>query len=224
MKKKATQQELRFRTWGGRRRRAGRKRDPRSGVPHRARPHPAKAHPVHVTLRAVRRLVSLRKQAVFLEVRKALGRTARAWFRIVHFSVQADHVHLLVEADDKSALTRGLMGAEIRIARAVNRVLGQARSASGAIATTRGRCDAAGSATRPRLRVDELEETPAERRGIDPCSSARWFKGWDVPPERPPDSAPVEVRRKRGCYARRMEASRCDRGRRAAEGIALARA
>ena len=72
-----------------------------------------------------RRPPKMRKQVVFSAVRHALGRTARTWFRIVHFSVQADHVHLLVEADDKTALTRGLMGAEIRIARAVNRVLGK---------------------------------------------------------------------------------------------------
>jgi REP element-mobilizing transposase RayT len=76
-------------------------------------------------LRATRRLPSLRKQIVFAKIRSAFGQTARAWFRIVHFSVQADHVHLLVEADDKSSLSRGLMGATIRLARAINRVLGR---------------------------------------------------------------------------------------------------
>ena len=55
----------------------------------------------------------------------ARAQTARAWFRIVHFSVQADHVHLLVEADDQASLSRGLMGVAIRLARAVNRVVGR---------------------------------------------------------------------------------------------------
>src|SRR4051812_25834101 len=79
------QQTFPFRAWGGARRRTARKRDPRTGMPHRARPEHKKHHPVHVTLRAVRRLASMRKQIVFLEVRKAISRTARAWFRIVHF-------------------------------------------------------------------------------------------------------------------------------------------
>ena len=35
------------------------------------------------------------------------GKLSRAWFRVLHFSVQQDHVHLLVEANDKSALARG---------------------------------------------------------------------------------------------------------------------
>src|SRR5262245_2189813 len=57
---------------------------------------------------------------VFDRVRRALGCTARSWFRIVHFSVQANHVHLIVEADDKVSLSRGLMGAATRLALAVN--------------------------------------------------------------------------------------------------------
>jgi REP element-mobilizing transposase RayT len=121
--KRWRQQELKFRTRGGKRRGAGRKRGQERGrVPHRSRPEHKKAHPVHVTLRAVARLPSLRKQIVFDEIRRSIGRTARCWFRIVHFSVQSNHIHLLVEADDKVGLSRGIMGAAIRFARAVNYV------------------------------------------------------------------------------------------------------
>ena len=76
-------------------------------------------------MRAVRRLPSLRKQRVFGELRNALARTPRDWFRIVHFSVQADHVHFLVEADDKISLSRGMSGVAVRFARTINRVLGR---------------------------------------------------------------------------------------------------
>jgi putative transposase len=106
----AVQGELRFgRNWGGRREGAGRKKGRRSGVAHRTRPVHKGRHPVHVTLRARRQLPSLRKQVLFIAIRRAFGKTARSWFRIVHFSVQQAHVHLLVEADDKTSLTRGLM-------------------------------------------------------------------------------------------------------------------
>jgi REP-associated tyrosine transposase len=117
------QQELLFRTRGGRRRGAGRKPAPfRRDVPHRKRPEHRKHQPAHVTLRASRLLPNFRNELLFAAILRTLGKTARAWFRLVHYSVQADHLHLLVEADDKSSLTRGLSGAIVRLARAVNRV------------------------------------------------------------------------------------------------------
>ncbi|HKO91462.1 MAG TPA: hypothetical protein VJU61_09940, partial [Polyangiaceae bacterium] len=42
--------------------------------------------------------------------------------RIVHYSIQSNHVHLLVEADDRRALTAGLRGLFVRIAGALNRL------------------------------------------------------------------------------------------------------
>src|SRR5262249_22714935 len=40
-----------------------------------------------------------------------------------HFSVQSDHIHLLVEADEPAALVRGMQGLAIRVAKSVNRAL-----------------------------------------------------------------------------------------------------
>jgi len=84
------------RTWGGRRPGAGRKPVPgrRPGVPHRARPHHVAAHPVHVTLRAVDAVRSLRSGRLFPAVRRALAASSHAEFRILEFSIQDDHVHL----------------------------------------------------------------------------------------------------------------------------------
>jgi REP element-mobilizing transposase RayT len=45
-------------------------------------------------------------------------------FRIVHFSVQDNHLHLVVEARDTQALSRGVQGFAIRVARRVNALLG----------------------------------------------------------------------------------------------------
>jgi REP element-mobilizing transposase RayT len=151
---------------------------------------------VHVTLRALRRLPSLRKQLVFAEVKWAIGCTARSWFRIVHYSVQADHVHLLVEADDKTALSRGLRGVTIRLALAVNRA-----------ARRRGRV------WDDRYHARALRTPREVRNGIvyvimnwkkhvpgatvlDRCSSARWFTGWRSPPSVGPPArevSPVEL-------------------------------
>jgi REP element-mobilizing transposase RayT len=42
----------------------------------------------------------------------------RERFRIIHVSLQRDHVHMLVEAEDKAALARGMQGFQISAASA----------------------------------------------------------------------------------------------------------
>jgi REP element-mobilizing transposase RayT len=64
---------------------------------------------------------SLRKRDMYLAVRDASLTTARREdFRIVHASVQGDHIHLIVEAQDKDAISRGMRGFEISAAMRIN--------------------------------------------------------------------------------------------------------
>jgi len=61
---------------------------------------------------------------LFSAVRKALAEGKQHFgFSLVHFSVQRDHLHLIAEASDRRALSRGIQGLSIRVARAVNRQL-----------------------------------------------------------------------------------------------------
>jgi REP element-mobilizing transposase RayT len=77
-----------------------------------------------VTLRVQRGVSSLREHSLFLVVRKALAAAKKQFgFSLVHFSVQQDHLHLIAEALDRRALSRGVQGLSIRVARAVNREL-----------------------------------------------------------------------------------------------------
>lgn len=111
--------------WGGARKGAGRKPRARPNVPHTARPAQCERHPLHVTLRV--NLRSLRSQRVFAVVVKSLRRAARRpeRFRVVQFSIQSDHVHLMVEAVDQKVLSRGVQGLCISIARRVNGEIGR---------------------------------------------------------------------------------------------------
>jgi len=181
------------RTWGGRRAGAGRKpaSGRRPGVPHRARPLHRAAHPVHVTLRSAPALQCLRVRHVFSAVNGALPAASRDDFRIIEFSVQANHVHLLVEADGTRALSSGVRGLAIRIARAVNRALGR----RGAVWSDRYHARAL---TTPRAVRNALVYVLMNRRkhhgnerGLDPCSSAPWFRGWIVPLRAVAGSPPV---------------------------------
>ena len=121
--KMAKPTQLALPTWGGRRAGSGRKRkSPLRRVSHKRRPGHAARFPLHVVLRARPDAPGLRRGQVFRAVRAALeDGAARAAFRLVHFSVQGNHLHLVVEAGDKRALSRGMQGLAVRIARAVNR-------------------------------------------------------------------------------------------------------
>ncbi|MBL8718498.1 MAG: hypothetical protein JNL79_21135 [Myxococcales bacterium] len=119
----------RTRGWGGRRPGAGRKRvAARPLVPHRPRPPHVGWAPVHLTLRCMAGLPSLRSFEVFPAIVATLRSSKAAQgarFRVLHFSVQDNHVHLLVEATDSAALRGGARSLGIRLARAINRACGR---------------------------------------------------------------------------------------------------
>jgi hypothetical protein len=67
---------------------------------------------------------NLRSRRCFSRIAKSFSRGRdRFGFRIVHFSVQGNHLHLVVEADDERALARGMQGLGVRIAKALNRLM-----------------------------------------------------------------------------------------------------
>jgi putative transposase len=186
MKAAVAQLPLTFRTWGGRRAGAGRKRNPGStrNVPHSRRPTHCARHPVHVTMRLSRGLPNLREQALSSLITQAYRDGRRLDFRFVHHSIQATHLHILVESDDRTALSRGAAGIAARIARRLNRRLGRH-----------------GKVFPDRFHLRSLR-TPREVRnvlvyvllnvrkhggrsaGIDPRSSGAAFDGWRWPDAR----------------------------------------
>jgi putative transposase len=169
------------RTWGGSRKNAGRKRAPgtRPPAPHRTRPVHRKGEPVHVTLRARPGIPSLRGGVLFSAVRASLAAASKPAFRLVQFSVQADHLHLLVEGSDKRSLALGLRGLAIRVARAVNRVRGRPGKVWGDRYHAR-------ALAKPRevrnalvyVLMNFRKHLRHQPRGLDPCSSAPWFDGF----------------------------------------------
>jgi putative transposase len=143
-----------------------------------ARPEHVHRHPLHMTLRAGRGLASLRKQAVLMKLRRSIRQASRIWFRIVHFSVQSDHVHLVVEASDRRSLSRGAAGLSIRLARAANRVIGRCgRVWSDRYHARRLRTPREVRHALVYVLMNWRKHVPTAR-GLDPCSSAFWFDGW----------------------------------------------
>ena len=174
------QHELTFRTWGGARRGAGRKRSTaRLRVPHAARPRHDARSPLHVTLRLRDGLPSLRRSLVRARVLRALGEgRERFGFRLNQFSLQSNHVHLIVEADDARALSRGMKGIAVRVARAVNRVWKR----NGSVFSDRFHARALRTPREVRAALVYVLQNARHHGlrllGVDPYSSGPWFDGW----------------------------------------------
>jgi REP element-mobilizing transposase RayT len=107
---------------GGKRRGAGRKpTGSRPCVSRHARPVVEASNGLHVTLRVRAEVGCLRKPKMYRAIRAASKVAARREdFRIVHLSIQGNHLHLVVEADTKRALARGMQSFQISAARNIN--------------------------------------------------------------------------------------------------------
>src|SRR4029079_606861 len=173
---------LRPRTWGGAREGAGRKKSDRAGVPHRVRARVKKKTVLHVTVRLVPEVRSLRRFKLTPTMRAAFLRTKKKdAFRLCQFSIQRDHLHLACEADSNRGLSRGMQGLEISVAKRVNAKLGRKGKVFAdrfhAVVVTSPRqmrnalCYIMNNARRHGERLDESSV-------IDPFSSGWHFDGW----------------------------------------------
>ncbi|MBI4880414.1 MAG: transposase [Planctomycetes bacterium] len=176
------QQQLAFARRGGRRPGAGRKpKGERPGVSHKTREALAARFPVHVTVRLERGLPGLRDKQTYRALKEAFAAGSdRFGFRLVQYSVQTNHLHMICEGRDKSALARGMQGLMIRLARALNRLWGRcgrvfADRYHGRILRTprevrSALCYVLNNARRHAARLG--------RALLDPFSTGFWFDGW----------------------------------------------
>ena len=184
MARRPRQLQLHVPTWGGARRGAGRPRtaDRASSVAHRPRPEHDARHPVHVTLRARNGLPSFRAPRAFAAQTTAIVRASGDQFRIIQFSVQVDHVHAIVEAADKRALSLGVAGFRIRAARAFNRTLRRIGPVWSGKYHARVLHTPREARTAMVYVLQNWKKHIRSASGVDGCSSGPWFEGWAEPP------------------------------------------
>jgi len=188
-RKRHVQQNL-FRR-GGKRRGAGRKpKGARAGERHAARPAFKACHPLHIVLRVVPAVGSLRRRAMYKAMREAtISAALRERIRIVHVSLQRTHVHLIVEAEHREALARGMQGFVISAARHINTALGDGeRRRRGKVFADRYHAEVITSPTRARhaiayvlnnwRRHNEDRSGQARTWLVDPFSSGIQFPDW----------------------------------------------
>ena len=188
-RKRHVQQEL-FRR-GGKRRGAGCKpKGARAGERHGARPEFRSYHALHVVMRIVPAVGSLRRRKMYKAMRDAsITAALREQFRIVHISLQRTHVHMLVEAENKAALARGMQGFQISAARNINTALGDGvRRRRGKVFADRYHLEVITSPTRARHAIayvlSNWRKHGEDREGlpstwlVDPFSTGILFPDW----------------------------------------------
>jgi REP element-mobilizing transposase RayT len=182
----------------------------RAGSPHKKRPELNGRDPLHVVLRVHGALGNLRKRHMYKALREATIAVAKrelnyaedGAFRIVHISIQRNHVHLLIEADNKRALTRGMQSFEISAAKHLNRAVSVKGVARGSARFREAMANRRRGTVFPDRYHQEIIKTPKQARHtlayvlnnwrkhkedrhdfarawrVDPYSSGAVFEGW----------------------------------------------
>lgn len=104
-------------TQGGRRPGCGRKRIHSKGVAHRLREKVSIKTPLHINFKY--RLHIRNKEKLKL-LKKAILNSQRHGLRVLHYSLQSNHVHLMIEATDSKTLTKGMRSITVTMARGIN--------------------------------------------------------------------------------------------------------
>jgi hypothetical protein len=145
-----------------------------------------------------------------LRIRRLVAELERSWhrarergrFRLVHYSIQRNHLHVIVEAASARDLACGMKAIAARLARAVNRTFDR----SGPVLVDRSHVHVLRSPREVRNAIayvllnarrhgEDRGSALRLARGIDPASSGRWFAGWGPPRPPCPDPPPVAVPR-----------------------------
>jgi REP element-mobilizing transposase RayT len=107
----------------------------------------------------------------------------RFGLRVVHYSIQTNHLHLILECDDRHALSKGMQGMLVRFAKNLNKHWGR----KGKVFADRYHARELKSLREIRnALVYVLRNAPHHGirvEGIDEYTSGRWFDGWERPPE-----------------------------------------
>ena len=181
-KKRAGDQEtFGFMRWGGARKGAGAKRKAaRQQVPHLTRGRVTRHEPLHITVRLVDDAPSLRTAKAREVFRRSVDRAnKRGVVRVVHYSVQSNHIHMIVESADRESLTSGLRGLLVSLARTLNTLWNRV----GQLIADRYHDQVLKTPTQVRNALNYVlnnhkHHRSSQNAGLDAHASGAWFDGW----------------------------------------------
>jgi REP element-mobilizing transposase RayT len=105
-------------TRGGRRPGSGRKRIHSKGVSHLKREVVTKRTPQHINFKFQCRI---RNKDCLKHLKRSIENAQKMGLKVIHFSLQSNHVHLITEADNNETLTRGMRALTITFSKGLKK-------------------------------------------------------------------------------------------------------
>jgi REP element-mobilizing transposase RayT len=166
---------------------------------HAKRPKLHRRYPVLLTLKLRDGLRTLRSDDAHAAIQRALAASSeRGELRVIEYSVQSNHLHLIAEATDERALASGMISVTVRMARALNRLWKRA----GRVFADRYHARILTTPRAVRIALIYCLQN-ARKHGSwlakmpDVFSSGPWFDGWKKADRTSADSSPRWLARAR---------------------------
>jgi REP element-mobilizing transposase RayT len=102
--------------------RAGRPAIQDPGIRHTERPILTTPSSLHLTVKILRAKANLKNKIILSILKKSIMNARKMGLRVIHYSLEYDHVHLLVEAADNFILGKGMQAFGITFSKALNRL------------------------------------------------------------------------------------------------------
>lgn len=101
---------------------AGRRAVHDPGIRHTARPLIKKASALHITIKVKKIKADIKNKSVLKLLHRGIANARKQKLRIIHFTLEYDHIHLLIEADNNLILGKGMKALGVTLAKGVNRL------------------------------------------------------------------------------------------------------
>ena len=150
-------------------------------MPHSSRPELKKGNVAHVTIKLRAGLPSLRSAKPLDVVRAAIGRVnGKGLVRVVEYSIQSNHVHMLIEASNSADLSRGMASLNTGLGMRLNRLWD--RTGRGSVFRERFHLVVTSTPSQMRRALNYVLQNSVHHgiklKTLDPCSSSPSFGGW----------------------------------------------
>ncbi len=92
------------------------------GIRHTKRPYLSKPTSLHLTVKIKKNKAEIKNKSVLAILKRAILNARKQGLQVIHYSLEYDHVHLLIEADNNFILAKGMQAFGVTFSKAINRL------------------------------------------------------------------------------------------------------
>jgi len=92
------------------------------GIRHTKRPHLKRPSSLHLTVKIKKNKAEIKNKSVLAILKRSILNARKQGLRVIHYSLEYDHVHLLIEADNNLILGKGMQAFGVTFSKAINRL------------------------------------------------------------------------------------------------------